>query len=301
MHHGRGIPRPRTAEYLRLLLTQEPYRSHWASEVYRDSTDEVNQAAVARVLRNHLWEIGEMSDADEAGARRLRDTVGRAIHGGTITSRTLEWFIGAFDFDVDIARGLRSRHASDAASRAADARPTQARPARVRIISFDDQVFVGEDGLPRYQDTGMVFEALVPVASLSFTLDTAATMEVLSGGTALPSRPSHHPGMHTIDLSLTQPRDVGETGVVRYRTHFHGSAGGVHEFRRSAIRPISSIVLQVQFDSAAVPARVWFCTWPDAVAGPDHRESLSLGAELSVHRHLSNVSDTLVGFAWEFD
>lgn len=57
----------------------------------------------------------------------------------------------------------------------------------------------------------------------------------------------------------------------------------------------------MQFHPDRVPTRVRYCTWPAHAGDPDHVEEVRLGADLSVHRHLSNVSDTMVGFSWDFD
>lgn len=80
-----------------LLVRPGKYRKLWELRVDRPGSRPVNEAAVARVLAEYLWEVGERSDTDTELLRRLRDRVSRALAGSVLSAETLRWFVEAFD------------------------------------------------------------------------------------------------------------------------------------------------------------------------------------------------------------
>src|SRR5215470_17568801 len=90
-----------------LLLERDDYRGLWSRHEQRSASSGVNQAAVARVIAQHLWESGERPDSQRRLPRMLKDRVHRALAGEVISPETLNWFIGAFQMTSEDARRLR--------------------------------------------------------------------------------------------------------------------------------------------------------------------------------------------------
>lgn len=72
------------------------------------------------------------------------------------------------------------------------------------------------------------------------------------------------------------------------------------EFRRAAVNPIANVALDVHFDPALLPAKIWWAEW-DSLRSPRpvYEEPIVLRADGSVHRHVDNLQG-IVGYHWEF-
>lgn len=309
---GTGRPRPRTSELLCHLLTHEPaYRDRWLRHAERAGRSELNRAAVARVLAHHLWDTGERDDTEPESHRRMRDTVSRALSGGVISARTLQWLIEAFVIDDDHAGQLWSRYAADGPGPSPEA-PEVDEVQRVpmlstayRTISLDERHFVGHDRIPVKHETVQVIEALEPLQRYTLVYDQAQTrLEVFRGGApSTPYRPSVSapPGFYAVDIHLPAPIQQGETAVLGYRNVFLHTTVPTPEFRRLITRPVRSVVLQVHFDADQLPAQLWHARWSSVEGEPDLREPVSVGRDYSVHRYLADVEPSMVGFCWSWD
>ena len=95
-----------SAYLLEILSQPGKVRARWELRIDRPSSAILNEAAVARVLAEYLWDTGERPDADKDLPRRLRDRVGRALDGTVLSGETLRWFIGAFELDARTAEHL---------------------------------------------------------------------------------------------------------------------------------------------------------------------------------------------------
>lgn len=96
------------AAYLRELLERPgKYRAFWETRIARLGKSALNEAAIARVLAEHLWDVGERPDTDVELPRRLRDRVSRALDGSVLSAETLRWFIAAFKIDPRSAAHLQ--------------------------------------------------------------------------------------------------------------------------------------------------------------------------------------------------
>lgn len=73
----------------------------------RRTSEGINNAAVARVIAEYLWESGLRPDTDTELPRKLRDRVGRALSGTSLSVETLNWFIDAFQLEPALAENLR--------------------------------------------------------------------------------------------------------------------------------------------------------------------------------------------------
>lgn len=86
-----------------LLGDRAAYRARWAALVEKTSDDEISQAAVAKVIVEHLREDGQDGQTDY---RLLKDRVCRALSGRTLTPSMLRLFVEAFRFSQEDTRHL---------------------------------------------------------------------------------------------------------------------------------------------------------------------------------------------------
>lgn len=86
-----------TAAFLHELLNQPPpegrYRELWVGKAEKPRKGELSQAAVARVITEHLASKGHPAP----NPRQLRSLVSRALAGTNLTKETLALFIDAFE------------------------------------------------------------------------------------------------------------------------------------------------------------------------------------------------------------
>lgn len=93
------------------LLTDAACRRKWQSRAARTRRGTLNQAAVAQVLAEWLWDHGEEQEDDVLLPRRLKDRVSRALSPAEGPSpRTLMLFIEAFDIPSTVADELWTAH-----------------------------------------------------------------------------------------------------------------------------------------------------------------------------------------------
>lgn len=96
-----------TAALLHNLLNELPprgrYRQIWLDKAEKPRTGQLSQAAVARVITEHLMSTGRSAP----DPRTLRSLVSRALTGERLTKETLELFIDAFAMTKDDAEKLR--------------------------------------------------------------------------------------------------------------------------------------------------------------------------------------------------
>lgn len=295
---------------LRALLADVPaYRSRWQGYVRRSSRQDVHQGAIAQVLADHLWEAGEVAETETDLPRRLKDRVGRALNGQFIAPATLRLFIEAFDMSSADAHRLWAlfMHA-EPAGLSVLRRPAPgdgvlgAAPAGYETLVAHELHRIGADGLPAEHRTLQVIRALEPMDRYVYQFDThAAAVEVLRGGRAGPVRRSAMSGLYGVELTLTSPLQPGETASLEYRTVFSYAEVPPPSFRRGTRRRIGSLELNVQFDLARLPARVWWGRWETIWADePSGTEEVPLAPDGHVHRFLPTLDGEIVGFTWQW-
>ncbi|QDO87233.1 hypothetical protein FNH13_01895 [Ornithinimicrobium ciconiae] len=130
-----------TADLLRHhLLTDTACRRKWQSRAARTRRGTINQAAIAQVLAEWLWDNGEEHENDVLLPRRLKDRVSRALSPAEGPSpRSLTLFILAFDIPAVVADQLWAAHlmgdGEDLPVVAAGRQPVAApRPAMGRVV-----------------------------------------------------------------------------------------------------------------------------------------------------------------------
>lgn len=93
------------------LLTDPRCRRRWQSRASRSRRGSLNQAAIAQVLAEWLWDNGEELESDVLLPRRLKDRVSRALSPlEGPSARSLTMFIEAFDIRQEVAEQLWAAH-----------------------------------------------------------------------------------------------------------------------------------------------------------------------------------------------
>jgi len=288
-----------------LLAGTEEYRARWLRSMRRRSNRSVHQGAVAQVIAEYLWESGQAPESDVELPRRLKDTVSRALSGQVIAPTTLSWFVEAFAMSERDAERL---WAAWSGSDPVGADPAGALPAVLvppsayRTLALHEFHTLGADGLPHSHRTLHVIRALQQVRRYPYRFDTdAASVEVLRGGTAGPLYRTAVAGVFAVDIELARPLAPGETGSFEYRTVFRYREPPPQQFRRAVRRRCDNVEINVQFDPARVPSRVWWAEWAGyADDEPVQQELVAIGPDACVHRSLETLEGRAVGFRWEF-
>ena len=293
------------ARYLGELLGRPgPYRRQWQARATRLRGDEINHRAVCRVLAPVVWADGLDIPEDS-----LKDRVARALRGEVLSPQTLTWFVDAFGFRRDEAETLwalllgavpRSRVVAGRA-RAPKGSPAGSGVERYRSVTVYETHRIGPDGRPREHVTSQVVEALVDgLDAVRYRFDTTdVEIEVLRGGTLSPLyRLDDH--FHAVDIHLRRTLAAGETASVEYRTSFRYGQAPPRVYRRAVFRRLESLRMQVEFDQALVPSKVWWAEWDDLEGDPTSLEPVELDDELSVQRFVSVMERAIVGFTWDW-
>ena len=317
-----GGAREAAAAYLReLLLRPGRFRSAWEQYAERSRPGQINQLAVAEVLARHLWEYPRRSGDAEVLPRQLKDTAARALSGKLLSKAALRLFIDAFDlprFEQDQlwklwAGSTRTRVLSGPRSLRGQARrelETAIGPAQHRTLSVHDHHYVGSDGLPLRTRTLQVVEAIADqVERIPYLYDTSAlSIDLVQGCTGLGSAFREvTSGLYATDLLLARTLGYGETATLEYVTTFSYQTMGPEEltgqfaeYRRAVRRRMENVDIRVEFDSARLPAALWWASW-DGIDGPvDQQEQVDLDAEHSAHHFLQSLENAVVGFHWEW-
>lgn len=312
---------------LRDLLTRDgAYRRRWRAEVRRASRNDPHQSAVAIVLAQHLWDIGEVPEADADLPRRLKDVVARAVGGGGISHQTLGWFVGAFEMTEDDEGALWRQHEADLRAPADDAPPDATASAgsgdthvvahpdsgdTYRTQSLIEAFEIDEHRSRRRHSVVHVLRAQQRLNHLRYHFDSSVvTVEVARGGTPTWREPDDASGTRTLDVFFPAPLEPGQTTVVETTASYAPGGPAVTHFRRSLRATAGGVSLEVHFDPRAVPSRVRWQEFGRAAGGELHTEELhtkELHTEETprtvsgvLHRFLTPDRDCVVGFEWDW-
>ncbi|MFF5099991.1 MULTISPECIES: hypothetical protein [Actinosynnema] len=298
-----------TATRLRELLTDHaPYRRRWERSLksHRHKGREINQAMVCQTLAEYQRDKGEESERDLELPRRLKDKVSRALAGHVLGSSVLRLFTDAFEMSqlhraelwALFSGGDPARLVVLSTEQGVPEKP--AAPLSYQTINLHEFHTVGADGLPAAHRTVHVVRALGPLRGYAYRFDTsAATVEVLRGGTAGPVYRTAEPDVYAVDIVFHHPLEPGQTTSFEYRTLFDYSAPPPAEFRRACRNPVENVSLDVQFHPDLLPEAVWWSIW-DGLDGPiteQMPEPLKQGG--SVHRYV-DAFEGVAGFHWTF-
>ena len=295
------------ADLLRhLLLTPGPYRRRWLRHCRtRVEVDELHQPAVCAVIADWLVEAGEMSESVDDPARRIRDRIRRALSGEVLTSTTIDWFAGAFQFTDDDRERLISVLNGSVQTRVLAGKlaavPGWAQPRRHRTVSVQEHHYIGPEGLPVRHRTSQVVEAIEVMDRHRYMFDSdALSVRVDQGGRIVSPLMKLGDELFGVDVLLTRPLRPGETTTLTYDTRFGYVEPPPPEFRRTAFGVLLNVDLRVEFHPDRLPDRVYLATWPSLTDPAVDREVVPLEPDHSVHRYFSRLQDTVVGFHWNW-
>ncbi|HET9655934.1 MAG TPA: hypothetical protein VFP72_11305 [Kineosporiaceae bacterium] len=300
-----------------LLVVRPAYRTRWMRQLRRQDTlrhgfSTVHQAAVARVLADHLWRDEQVPVTDRALPRRLKDLVQRALTGQVLSARTLDLFARAFAMsavDVEELQALlqppgipaTGSQAGPAPGRGpADSWPGPQPESGLRTVALREAWSLGPDGRPRMLHSIHVVRAVGTLPGYRYVLDPGGIdLRVLRGGQATPVRP---PGPSTaVDVTFHRPLRPGQTTSVESVGRFAVAGTPVTRLLRGTTGRLENVELQVRFHPTLLPDRVWWTVWPGpAVMHPLCAEPVGLDPDGTAHLFLDAVEAQAVGFHWRF-
>lgn len=292
-----------TARTLRQFLLEENYSWRWQAQIGRRQAHALHQSGICRVIAEYLWANDLQPVTDRDLPRKLKDRVYRALRGQSLSLGTLRWFIEAFEMtpeDTATLLRLAGSHASGGTVVGGSVvKPGVLPPRRHQTVSLNEWHRVGPDGLPESHRTVHVIRASERLERFPYIFDTdAASVRVVKGGRA--SEPySLDTGLYAVDIVLTHPLEEGETASMEYETTFWYRTAPPQEFRRASTGRIENLDLRVQFHHLRLPVRVWWSEWPGLDHPPSLTEAVELDGAKSVHRYLTAIERTVVGFRWE--
>ncbi|MGW3769047.1 hypothetical protein [Actinomadura verrucosospora] len=294
------------ARLLRELLVSDPhYRRLWRRYVTRESAD-LNQAAVAKVIQEYLWESGIRSDTSTKLARQLKDRISRALNGSALSMETLDWFIAAFDMDERDERRLRDvlagRHGGMVGiSHTLSRRREMIRRQCHRTISLVERYYLDGDGSLKLRRTYHTIRALeddVDIYIFNYEPE-ASNVEVVHGG-QIGKRYEYGGGLTSIEIMLEKPLMKAESTVLEYCTYFAGGSATLTEVRRAAFGRCENVDYAVHFDSLRVPRAAWWCAWDDQIGGDRVVEESIEIEKCVIRRFVPYVEESVVGFRWKW-
>jgi hypothetical protein len=288
-------PNVQLSAHLRQLLAAPPYRKMWERHVRHRRSGDISQAAVARVIAEHLLDSGERPF--EAGDldRQLKDRVARALSGRSLSGATLQWIIDAFDISNTEAAALWSLFTPPPIALPAP------RPMPYRNVAIHELHTLGADGLPAFHRTVQVIEAgAEPVSQYTYRFDTnTVDVQVLRGGRAGPIYDSGD-GIFAVDIKFSRTVAPGQTASLEYLTTFCYREPPPCEFRRASVRQIDSLEVGIQFHPGRLPRHLHWTTWATLDGPPIPQEEMELDPEHSAHRFVQQAAASILGFTWEW-
>jgi hypothetical protein len=291
-------------EYLNVLLGAR-YRRKWErDDEHLPRTSRVQINAVAGVVAGYL----EYSADQTSDYRHLKDRVRGALHGRELTSTGLSQIIAAFAMsqaDADqlwaLARGDGTIKLVTGNALPPDGLYEATGPRRHETISLHEVHQVGPDRRPASHRSIQTLRAIEDgLDYYPYIFDTnAATVVVHRGGT--PGRLYRvDESFYAMNIQLAQPLHLDETALLDYVITFNYDDLPPPELRRGTFHVIDKLMLEVRFDPAAVPSKIYWAEWDRFDGVITRRQPLELDQALAVHCYHEHISQTIVGFNWEW-
>lgn len=285
----------------RLLAESPPYRAKWRALTSR-VTGKLNQSAIAKVIEHYLWE--QDPTGAERTARMLKDRVGRALTGQTLSFQTLTWFLEAFEMtDTDrthLCEVYEGRHTpTSEIAHTLRSRREMIRGQRHRTINLVERYDVtdGRLNVRRVAHTIRAIEDGVDIYLFNHEPE-ASRIEVAFGG-QLGQSHEYGRGLRSVEIELDRPLQKDETAALEYCAVFDRRSAGLTEVRRAAFARAENVDMAVVF-TGRVPHRVWWCVWADHLDGsPVDEQSIEL-VNSATRRFVRSMENTVVGFRWEW-
>jgi hypothetical protein len=306
------------AAYLReLLLRPGRYRRRWEQYAERSRRGQVNQLAVAEVLAHYLWEHPRNTGDTDVLPRQLKDTTSRVLSGRLLSKAALSLFMDAFDLSeferdqllklwggaatIRVLSGPRGMSVELVSEVSAILGP----PGH-QTVSMHDHVLMGADRQISKIRTLQVIEALREgVDRIPYVFDrNAISVETGLGcsGIAGPFAEIRE-GVYATHILLAKALEVGETLTLEYWTAFQQAGHQTEDetsYRRVVTRRAENVDIRIQFDTAALPAGVWWTVWDGFEGGIADSQLVELDSQHSAHHYLRLAEKTVVGFHWDW-
>ncbi|MBR7832582.1 hypothetical protein KDL01_04890 [Actinospica durhamensis] len=297
--------------YLNELLLTE-YRRQWYYRGDRNRSNKVNTMAVAYVLAVHRLGDTAVEVEYQEDAKRIKDTVYRALVGRILTRETLELFMDAFAMSEAHCETLARLWDGTAAPRVligdmppiARPNPAARTKRRYETVQRHEFHYLGADGQPVRHRTIQTIRALVDGYSVHpYTFDLSEVeLEFVLGGA--PSEPYQLQGTHwAVDVQLPETLSIGQAVPMEFSTIFRNDAPLEPCFRYATHQRLTDLMFRVEFHPRCLPRSVHWTEWRDYREPDDvvtHSQSAALNREHSVVQHLEVLENAVAGFAWEF-
>jgi hypothetical protein len=291
---------------LRDLLAFDPrYRRQWCRRETRHQ-GELNQAAIAKVIEEYLWDSGERDESLLDLARQLKDRVSKALRGERLSAETLAWFISAFQMEnADENRlweiyGGKTRDPFGVSHTIHNRREMIRRQCH-RTVSVVERYMMDRNGSLALRRTHHVIRAIEDGVGIYIYNHepNASSVEVVHGG-HLGRHYTYGGGLTSVEILLDRRLEVGETTTLEYRTFFARDAMRPTEVRRAAFGRCENVDFAVEFDETKTPASAWWCAWDDhfdgscvVTAPADIRKGV-------IRKFVPYIEEAVVGFRWEW-
>jgi hypothetical protein len=291
-----------------VLLESAPYRELWRRQQFRSSlSGALSQAAVARVIANHLWASGDRPEADRSLPRKSKDLVYRALGGRSISPQTLRWFIDAFEMSVADENALWETYEGRMAQRPMPLLNTLRMPQTLPVPQLHRTVMVFERRVIDASGRAAAHRSTHGILAWEdgvdrypcFASPRLAKFTLVYGGKVLPADARRAPTV--IEISLGRSLRKGEYAAFEYLSEYGRSRRVDTEYRRVASARTRSVSIAVEFDPGRLPKRVWWAIWDDYRGGNVlSEEPVTLDEGYSVQRFLPFMENAAAGFRWEW-
>jgi hypothetical protein len=291
-----------------LLLRQKEYAERWQRcRKYTLPSGGINQAAVAQVIAEYLWAVGEYADTETSLQRSLKDRVHRALRGERMTEQTLTWFIEAFDMKPEDASRLRTALRSGPLAGPPVANTLRLPqklpiPQHHRTVAVFERRVIGPDGTSITHRASRAIMAQTATVNFYPCRQFSAASEVimLRGGT-ITARHEPHGSSPILEMTLSTPLAVGQVGSLEYRANFAPSSGVVTEYRQVAHARADNVDIVIQFHRSRLPRTIWWAVWDDYRGGTVlNEQTANLDSDGCAHRYLPYLENAAAGFRWEW-
>jgi hypothetical protein len=281
-----------------LLNERGTYRSQWARLVGKTSPGEISQAAVAKVIVDHLRTTGD--DTSQLDHRLFKDRVYRALSGRALTPSTLGLFVAAFRFSEVDARQLWALFLG--------ATPDEARaavePPGFHVLCLADTHEVNSEGRPQLHTVKQRITATKDgVSRFPLRFDSAA-VEIKAFTGTIGDIYRCADGLFAADVVLPKVLMRDEHFDVEYVIEYPADAKDDPEFLRGAEgKHIDSATIVVKFSPSRRPRTVWWMVLSRLMGGRTvFREQVKIDRKTSsVSKTVLSVEDVVIGFRWEWE
>jgi hypothetical protein len=259
---------------------------------------EISQAAVARVIIDHLREAGK--EVGQMDYRLLKDKVYRALSGRALTSPTLELFAAAFLFSDEDMRYLWALFTGTTP----DGARAAFQPPSVHVVCLTDTHEVSSEGRPKSHRVKQRITAIREgVTRFPLLFDSEALAITVSDG-AVSDIYRCSDELFAVDVLLPKALTINESFSLEYLVEYSADADASPEFLRGAVgKRIDKATIEIIFDRHRPPSAVWWTVLSGlGMSGRTvFRERVEIDRQSSsVSKTVSSVDDVVIGFRWEW-